>query len=116
MKSSLKFLSTFSLAAVAVTGCYTETEVVREPAGAPVTRTTVRETVTFDEAPAPAGRSVIVEQPAVEERVVVDRSRVGETVIVEQPPTARVETMCAPPCSSHAWVPGHWTRAGVRWV
>lgn len=101
-----------SLVAVVTTGCYTE-RVVREPAGATTTRTTVRETVSVDE---PEVSTSVTAAPRVEHRVVTPAPSVRETVVVEAPPAPRVETVGVPPTAEHVWIPGHWTREGDRWV
>ncbi len=117
MKLTNATLCIASLVALTTTGCYSE-RVVREPAGA-TTRTTVRETVTVDE-PAGALRPVpsppAVPGPRVERRVTTAAPTIRETIVVEAPPAVQVETEGAAPTGGHAWVPGHWTREGDRWV
>ena len=38
-----------------------------------------------------------------------------EIVIVEAPPTERVETIGVAPSAEHVWVPGHWVRTSTGW-
>ena len=114
MKSSFKFLSIISLAAVAGTGCVTEREIIREPAGAPTpvsTRTTVRETVTVD-APPPAPQVETIGVAPSGEHVWVPGhwSREGDRWVWM---SGRWEMR---PTPTAVYVPGHWEAQGSGYV
>ncbi|MBA4149883.1 MAG: YXWGXW repeat-containing protein [Verrucomicrobia bacterium] len=112
MKTSFKILSIASFAAVAVTGCYTEREIIREPAGAVPTssRTVVRETVVVDQPPVPQVEAVGVAPSGEHVWVPGHWMRQGDRWVWM---SGRYDLR---PTPTAVYMPGHWDRQGNGFV